>query len=116
MKTSKTPISRKAGPDDVRYTLLIARVSTPRQAANDEGSMKDQVQRERAYMEYRRTCGEDWREVDLIELKGISGKDSVRSLEFQALYDQVLEGRANTVLCTALDRVCRSVTDFVALI
>ena len=103
-------------PDDVHHTLLIARVSTLRQAAHDEGSLVNQVQRERGYMEFRRTCGEDWREVGLIELKGTSGKDSVHSPEFQPLFDEVLGGRVNTVRCTALDRVCRSVTDFVALI
>ncbi len=115
MKKSKSSISRKATPDHVRNALLITRVSTPRQAENDEGSLKNQLQRLRVYMEYRRTCGEDWREGGLIELKGISGKDSVRSLEFQPLYEQVMEARANTVLCPALDRVCRSVADFLAL-
>ena len=115
MKKSKPPISRKPRPEHIRNALLITRVSTLRQADNDEGSLKNQLQRLRGYMEYRRTCGEDWREVGLIELKGISGKDSVRSLEFQPVFEQVREGQANTVLCPALDRVCRSVADFLAL-
>lgn len=115
MKKSRKPSNRKPGSDNVRTTILVTRVSTPRQAENDEGSLSNQLQRLRGYMEYRHVCGEDWREVDLIELKAISGKNSVRSQEFQPVYEHILAGRANTVLCPALDRVCRSVSDFLAL-
>ncbi|MDA1129734.1 MAG: recombinase family protein [Chloroflexi bacterium] len=99
---------------EIRTTLLVTRVSTPRQAANDEGSLKNQLQRLRSYMEYRNSSSEDWREVKHIELRAISGKDSIRSEEFQPLYEEVRMGRVNTVLCPAMDRVCRSVPDFLA--
>ena len=53
-------------------------------------------------------------EVTHYELKGISGKNSVRSREFERLYDDVRAGRVNTILCPSLDRVCRSVRDFLS--
>ena len=115
MKTIKNHYGTCPLPNDPRTVLLITRVSTLRQAENDEGSLKNQTQRVRGYMDYRKTCGEDWREVSVIELRAISGKDAVRSPEFQPVFDQVREGRANTVLCPVLDRVCRSVPDFLAL-
>ncbi|MFQ6026326.1 MAG: recombinase family protein, partial [Dehalococcoidia bacterium] len=115
MKKSRKSMNQKLGSDNNRTTILVTRVSTPKQADNDEGSLKNQLQRLRGYIEYRRACGEDWREVDLIELKAISGKKSVRTPEFQPVFEHVLAGRANTVLCPALDRVCRSVSDFLNL-
>ncbi len=91
----------------------MIRVSTDRQAANDEGSLKNQLQRERAYLQYKRdACGEDWAEVAVYELRAVSGKDSLRSAEFQRLFADIAAGRVNTVLCTALDRISRSVSDF----
>jgi site-specific DNA recombinase len=66
-------------------------------------------------MNYRRASGEDWREVTVVELRAISGKDSVRSPEFQPVFEQVRSGLVNTVLCPAMDRVCRSVIDFLNL-
>ena len=45
-------------------------------------------------------------------MRGVSGKDSVRSPEFERLFADIRAERINTVLCTALDRVCRSVKDF----
>lgn len=115
MKKSKRPNNGKLFPNAVRNALLITRVSTLRQAENDEGSLKNQSQRLRAYLDYRGTCGEEWREVAVIELRGISGKDSVHSPEFQPVFEKVRGGQANTVICPALDRVCRSVSDFLAL-
>jgi DNA invertase Pin-like site-specific DNA recombinase len=99
----------------VRTALLITRVSTTRQAENDEGSLKNQSQRLRGFLDYRRTYDEDWREAGVIELRGISGKDSVRSPEFQPVFEMIRTGQANTVVCPALDRVCRSVPDFLTL-
>jgi len=89
------------------------RVSTDRQARNEEGSLKNQVQRLRQHIEYKvASCGEMWTEAGVYELKGISGKNSMRSQEFERLFADVRAGRVNTILCTALDRICRSVKDF----
>ena len=99
--------------DYVRRAGLVVRVSTDRQAMNDEGSLKNQVQRLRQHMEYKRMAGgEDWVEVTVYELKAVSGKNSLRSPELLRLFDDIRSGRVNTVLCTALDRVSRSVKDF----
>jgi site-specific DNA recombinase len=92
---------------------FVIRVSTEEQARNKEGSLTNQLQRLRAHVEYKKTaCGEDWEETDRYIMKGISGKDSVRSKEFVRLFEDIKVGKINTVLCTALDRVSRSVKDF----
>jgi len=57
-------------------------------------------------------AGEDWSEVAVYELKGISGKHSYRSAEFARLFADIRSGAINTILCTSLDRICRSVKDF----
>jgi site-specific DNA recombinase len=92
---------------------LVIRVSTDRQAANEEGSLTNQLQRLEKHIEYKNeACGEDWSEAGRYVLKGVSGKDSVRSPEFARLFADIQAGKVNTVLCTALDRVSRSVKDF----
>ena len=104
----QTEATKKAG--------LVVRVSTDRQDANDEGSLKTQLQRLRRHIEYKReACGEAWVEAGVYELRAVSGKDSVRSPEFQRLYADVLAGRINVIAATALDRVTCSVKDFLAL-
>ena len=92
---------------------LVIRVSTERQARNPEGSLKNQLQRLRAHIEYKTTaCGEKWVEAERYILKAVSGKDSIRSREFARLFEDIRTGRVNTILCTALDRISRSVKDF----
>ena len=96
-----------------KRVALVLRVSTDRQARNEEGSLKNQIQRLRQHIEYKSiTCGENWTEAAVYELKGVSGKNSMRSPEFERLFADIRAGRVNTVLCTALDRICRSVKDF----
>src|SRR5665647_997971 len=86
---------------------LVMRVSTDRQARNEEGSLKNQIQRLRQHIDYKSvTCGESWTEAGVYELKGISGKNSMRSAEFERLFSDVSAGTVNTILCTALDRIC----------
>jgi site-specific DNA recombinase len=97
----------------VRRVGLVVRVSTDRQAMNPEGSLTTQLQRLRQHIEYKRSvAGEDWSEVAVYELKGISGKNSYRSAEFARLFAAIRSGAVNTILCTSLDRICRSVKDF----
>ena len=98
---------------DERRVGLVTRVSTERQAMTEEGSLKNQLQRLRAHIEYKvGACGEAWKEAALYELKAISGKDALRSADMQRLFADIAAGRVNTVLCTALDRISRSVSDF----
>jgi len=97
----------------VKKAALVTRVSTDRQARNQEGSLVNQIQRLRQHIDYKtNACGENWTEAGVYELKGISGKNSMRSKEFERLFADIAAGRVNTVLCTALDRICRSVKDF----
>lgn len=92
---------------------FIIRVSTDKQARNPEGSLTNQLQRLEAHIEYKNNaCGEKWVETGRYILKGVSGKDSFRSAEFAQLFQDMESGRVNTVICTALDRVSRSVKDF----
>ena len=91
---------------------LIIRVSTDRQAKNEEGSLKNQLQRLQAHIVYKKSMGdEQWVEAEQYILKGISGKDSIGSKEFAKLFDDIRRGRVNTILFTDLDRVGRSVKD-----
>ncbi|MCX5999629.1 MAG: recombinase family protein [Chloroflexi bacterium] len=109
--SQKTPKGTEQVP--AKHVALVLRVSTDRQAQNDEGSLKNQLQRLRQHIEYKTvTCGEEWIEAGVYELKGVSGKNSMRSREFERLFADVRAGRINTILCTALDRICRSVKDF----
>lgn len=99
--------------EPVRRAGLVVRVSTDRQAMTEEGSLKNQLQRLRQHIEYKTTtCGEEWAEEEVYELRAVSGKDSLRSPEFQRLFADIRSGRVNTILCTALDRISRSVKDF----
>ena len=97
----------------VKRAALVTRVSTDRQARNQEGSLVNQIQRLRQHIDYKtNACGENWTEAGVYELKGISGKNSMRSKEFERLFADIASSRVNTVVCTALDRICRSVKDF----
>ena len=90
------------------------RVSTDRQAATPEGSLKNQLQRLRQHIAYKRdTAGERWDVAAVYELPAISGKISVRSPQFERLFADVTAGRIDAVLCTELDRIGRTVTDLV---
>ena len=92
---------------------FVIRVSTDKQARNPEGSLTNQLQRLQAHLEYRNTvCNESWVESGRFILKGVSGKDSFRSPEFAQLFSDMETGRVDTVICTALDRISRSVKDF----
>ncbi|MFQ6029239.1 MAG: recombinase family protein [Dehalococcoidia bacterium] len=83
----------------VRRVALVVRVSTDRQAMTPEGSLKNQLQRLRAHIEYKTVaCGEQWQETSVYELRAVSGKDSMRSQEFQQLFRDIRSGRVNTVL------------------
>ncbi|MFC1715630.1 recombinase family protein [Candidatus Poribacteria bacterium] len=94
---------------------FVIRVSTDRQARNKEGSLTNQLQRLCAHVDYRNLAGEEeWREVERYVLKAVSGKDSLRSKEFARLFEDIKAGRINTVICTALDRISRSVRDFLS--
>ncbi len=106
---SIVPAERRAG--------LIVRVSTDHQANSQEGSLKTQLQRLRQHLAYKNSVGnEPWSEAAVYELRAVSGKDSVRSDEFKRLFADIEAGRVNTVMFTALSRLCRSVRDFLQFV
>jgi site-specific DNA recombinase len=96
---------------------FIVRVSTDMQARNPEGSMKTQLQRLRSHLAFKQNQGnEAWREVMVFELRAIKGSESLHSDELQPLYEAIRAGRVNTVMFTALNRLCRSVKDFLGFV
>ncbi len=99
-----------------RRAALVVRVSTDMQTRNEEGSLKTQLQRLRQHVEYKIGIGEAWAEIEVYELKAISGKDSMLSPEIQRLMADIASGRVNTVMFTALSRLCRSVRDFLQFV
>lgn len=91
---------------------LVVRVSTDRQAQNDEGSLVTQKQRLRERIESKRKQGDDWREAEIYELRAVSGSTSLNNPEMHRLRADIQAGRVNVVLATDLSRISRSVPDF----
>lgn len=107
-KANRSPVTRSR-----KLVGLITRVSLDEQARNPEGSLVNQLQRSRSHLQYKMDVArEEWTEAGHVELRGISGKDSVRSQEFERLDNDVRAGKIDVVVVTALDRVSRSVKDF----
>src|SRR5213592_1713811 len=77
----------------VHLVGIVVRVSTPRQAANDEGSLKTQLQRTRGHIDYKRLFGEDWREAGVYQLPAVSGKHSLLHPEMMRLRRDIALGR-----------------------
>ncbi len=100
----------------VRKCALIARVSDPKQALVKEGSIPTQLDMMRAHINYKNSlkdeASDSWEEAGTYLLEGISGSKSVQSDEFMNLYRDIENGTVNTILCSRLDRVSRSVKDF----
>ena len=95
MKKSKRSVPNRS----TKLTGMITRVSLDEQARNPEGSLVNQLQRLRSHLQYKKTSvGEEWPEASHYELRGISGKNSVRSSEFQRLFDDVRAGKIDVVL------------------
>lgn len=92
---------------------IYVRVSTSRQALVKEGSLETQEDRLRAYIKVRNTPEEEWKAIDVYK-EAKSGKDTDRS-EYQRLIADIKNGRINTVLCTKIDRISRSLLDFYKL-
>ena len=104
-----------------RKCALIARVSDPEQAKVKEGSNVTQIDLMNKHIEYKNSqnssreedAEEIWLKVDEYILEGVSGSNSLKSEQLKPLYASIEAGRINTVLCTKLDRVSRSIKDFI---
>ena len=98
----------------MKLCALVTRVSTGEQARNPEGSLTNQLQNLREHIKARNSYSkEEWKEIELYELRGISGKDSIDCKDFQRLHYDIQTGKINTILCTELDRISRSVKAFI---
>ena len=92
---------------------LYARVSTERQSEIRDGSLDTQISRLKNYLSYRNSPGskEKWGIFNVYREEGKSGKTTDRP-ELQRLLSDIKAGKVNTVICTKLDRITRSLLDF----
>ena len=89
---------------------LYVRVSTMNQV--DKDSLKTQESRLRAYCQAN---GYEVREEFVYRDKGMSGKDIDRP-ELERLMEDCKKGRVHVVLVSSLERITRSIRDFIKLI
>ena len=95
---------------------LYTRVSTEDQVNVKDGSLDTQVDLLQDYVDLKdRSSDEDWRVIARYREEGRSGKDTNRP-EYRRMLRDVEAGKIDTLLCTKLDRVSRSLPDFYALL
>jgi site-specific DNA recombinase len=91
---------------------LVVRISVERGPNDESNSLANQKQRLRARLEAKQQQGENWREVELYEMRAVSGRVSLDSPEMHRLRADIQAGRVNVVMVTELSRISRSVSDF----
>ena len=90
---------------------LYTRVSTDLQAQVKEGSLDTQIDLLQRYVELKdRSTDQDWIVAETYREEGKSGKNTARP-EFQRMLQDIQEQNINTVVCTKIDRVSRSLID-----
>ena len=95
---------------------LYTRVSTEDQVHVKDGSLDTQLDLLQEYLGLMsKTTDDDWRVVARDREEGRSGKDTRRP-EYRRMLRDVEAGTIDTVVCTKLDRVSRSLPDFYALL
>jgi len=91
---------------------LYTRVSTDLQAFTKEGSLDTQLDMLEKFVELKNGTTEDeWIIAEIYREEGRSGKDTDRP-EYQRMIQDIQHGRTNSVLCSKIDRVSRSIVDF----
>ena len=92
---------------------LYARVSTDLQAEVKNGSLDTQIDLLQKYVEIKDSTSpeEEWKVVAIYREEGKSGKNVDRP-EYQRMVRDIERGKINAVLCTRIDRVSRSIIDF----
>ena len=91
---------------------LYTRVSTDLQAETKDGSLDTQIDNLTKYVDLKHgTTDEDWIIANVYREEGKSGKNTDRP-EYQRMLHDIQSGKINTVLCTKIDRVSRSLMDF----
>lgn len=94
---------------------LYARVSTEMQANIRDSSIDTQVGQMKNFIGYKSTDEHKWIIVKTYKEKGKSGKNTDRP-ELQSLFADIQTGKINTVICTKIDRISRSLLDFYKMI
>ncbi len=104
------------------HVAFYCRVSTDKQANKEDGSLDTQLDRLSSLVEYRRKQGENWVASEkLVEgekdgkRRGKSAKNMDRPA-LQKLLELARSGLIDVVAVTKLDRISRSLSDFVKLI
>ena len=96
----------------MRKCGLYARVSTDIQALTREGSLDTQLDILQKYVDVKKsTTEEDWIISEVYREEGRSGKNTDRP-EYQKMLHDIQETNIDTVLCTKIDRISRSLMDF----
>lgn len=101
---------------------LYCRVSTDKQAEKEDGSLDTQLDRLMSKVEYRRRQGENWNVAEkLVEGEkdgkrhGKSAKNTDRPA-YQKLLELARARLIDVVIVTKLDRISRSLSDFIKLV
>ena len=94
---------------------LYIRVSTEKQAAVEEGSLRNQEDRLDQYLEMKSTGVEKWIAIDKYIERGRSGKNTDRP-EFQRMMSDIRDGKIDVVLSAELSRISRSVSDLLTTV
>ena len=96
---------------------LYIRVSTETQARVPEGSLKNQRFALEQFINSRNAIDKEakWEITDYYADEGKSAKDTKRP-EYQRMMSDMREGRINTILCSALSRISRSVKDSLVMV
>ena len=92
---------------------LYARVSTDMQAEVKNGSLDTQIDLLQKYVEIKDSTSpeEEWKAVAIYREEGKSGKNVDRP-EFKRMVRDIENDKITAVICTRIDRVSRSIIDF----
>ncbi len=100
----------------MKRCAIYARVSTADQAQVKDGSLDTQLDLLQDAVKLRSRSGdEEWRVVARYREEGQSGKNTDRP-QYQKLLADVDTGKVDTVVCTKIDRITRSLPDFYHLL
>lgn len=101
---------------ETKKCAIYTRVSSVNQAMVQEGSLKNQEEALRRYVEMKdMASSNNWKVINVYSDEGISGKDTKRPM-FQQMLEDIKRERINTVICTALSRISRSTRDLLDLV
>lgn len=116
-KDPKEP--EKSGPVNV---ALYVRVSSDKQAQKEDGSIDTQLDRLTAFVEYKRSSGAEWVVAEKLvegEKDGKRHGKSAKNMDRPALRklrEFAKAGLIDVVVITKIDRISRSVVDFLLLV